>query len=430
VVPAARLSAAMEVLAEIEARKRTATDVLKEWGIAHRFAGSKDRAAIADLVYDGLRVRASSIYAMAQDTPRALMIGALHDLRALDIDGVCALFSGAGFAPQPLELDEQQRFIAWNLEDAPAHVRGNFPEWLAASFAAAFGEQAVEEGRALARRAPLDLRANALKGDRAKVLKALAHLAPEPTPHSPLGLRIRPPIDGRGPPMQAEPAYVKGLVEIQDEGSQLAALLSAAKAGEQVLDLCAGAGGKSLAMAALMGNKGQIYAYDADGRRLTPAIARVTRSGARNIQIRAPRGKQDVLSDLTGHCDLVFIDAPCTGCGTWRRNPDAKWRTRPGALAQRIVEQRAILEQAAGYAKPGGRIVYVTCSLLREENEDRVRDFLGDHLDFSAEQAAATAAHANLPELARFASPHSLGLRFSPRTAETDGFFVVVLRRR
>jgi 16S rRNA methyltransferase RsmB/F len=177
-----------------------------------------------------------------------------------------------------------------------------------------------------------------------------------------------------------------------------------------------------LAMAALMGNKGQIYAYDADGRRLTPAIARLTRSGARNIQIRAPRGKQDVLSDLTGHCDLVFIDAPCTGCGTWRRNPDAKWRTRPGALAQRIVEQRAILEQAAGYAKPGGRIVYVTCSLLREENEDRVRDFLGDHLDFSAEQAAATAAHANLPELARFASPHSLGLRFSPRTAETDGF--------
>ncbi len=428
-IPAARLSAAIEILAELKTRKRPAVDVLKDWGIAHRFAGSKDRAFIADLVYDALRVCASSTYAMAQETPRALMIGALHDVRGLDLDGVDALFTGAGYAPEPLNESERARFVEWNLAGAPPHVRGNFPDWLARSFAAAFGDDAVAEGQALARRAPLDLRVNLLKGNRPKALKALAHLNPEATPYSPFGLRIRPPINGRAPAMQAEPAYVKGLVEIQDEGSQLAAQLSGARAGEQVLDLCAGAGGKTLAMACLMANKGQIYAYDTDGRRLTPALARLTRSGARNVQVRARRGTQDVLADLVGHCDLVFVDAPCTGSGTWRRNPDAKWRTRPGALEQRIVQQKAILEQAASYTKPGGRIAYVTCSVLCEENEARVQDFLMDHAEFVAEEAAATAALANLPDLARFASPHSFGLRLSPRTADTDGFFVTVLRR-
>jgi 16S rRNA (cytosine967-C5)-methyltransferase len=429
VVPAARLSAAVEVLAEIETRKRPAVDALKEWGITHRFAGSKDRASIADIVYDALRVRASSIFAMAEETPRALIIGALHDVRGFDLAAVNTLFSGTGFAPEPLSESERTRYLEWNLEGAPVHVRGNFPAWLTDSFTAAFGEDAVAEGQALARRAPLDLRVNILKGNRPKAVKALAHLNPEATSYSPFGLRIRPLIEGRGPAMQAEPIYVKGLVEIQDEGSQLAAQLSAARAGEQVLDLCAGAGGKTLAMASLMANKGQIYAYDADGRRLTPALARLTRSGARNVQLRAPRGTQDVLADLAGHCDLVFVDAPCTGSGTWRRNPDAKWRTRPGALEQRIVQQKAILEQAVIYTKPGGRIAYVTCSVLCEENEERVLDFLQNHGDFGAEEAAISAAQANLPNLARFASPHSVGLRFSPRTADTDGFFVTVLRR-
>jgi 16S rRNA (cytosine967-C5)-methyltransferase len=429
VIPAARVSAAIEVLAEIETRKRPAVEVLKDWGIAHRFAGSKDRAFIADLVYDALRVRASSAYAMAQETPRALVLGALGDVRGLDLDAVDALFTGAGYAPEPLSEGERARFVAWDLVGAPPYVRGNFPNWLADSFAVAFGDDAVAEGQALAHRAALDLRVNILKGNRRKAFKALAHLNPEATPYSPFGLRIRPSLDGRGPAMQAEPAYVKGLVEIQDEGSQLAAQLSAARAGEQVLDLCAGAGGKTLAMASLMANKGQIYAYDADGRRLTPALARLTRSAARNVQVRAPRGTQDVLADLVGHCDLVFVDAPCTGSGTWRRNPDAKWRTRPGALEQRIVQQKAVLEQAATYTKPGGRVAYVTCSVLCEENEARVRDFLTDHADFSAEDAMTSAAQANLPELARFASPHSFGLRLSPRTADTDGFFVAVLRR-
>src|SRR5207245_1834377 len=158
-------------------------------------------------------------------------------------------------------------------------------------------------------------------------------------------------------------AFVKGWVELQDEGSQLASLLCGARAGEQVLDLCAGGGGKTLALAAEMENRGQIYATDMDGRRLMPIYLRLERANARNVQVRAPRGAADILADLQNRCDLVLIDAPCTGTGAWRRNPDAKWRIRPGALAERIKAQDALLARAAEYVKPGGRIVYVTCSV-------------------------------------------------------------------
>ncbi len=183
--------------------------------------------------------------------------------------------------------------------------------------------------------------------------------------------------DARSPAIHAEPAFIKGLIEIQDEGSQLAALLADAKPGEQVIDLCAGAGGKTLALAAAMDNKGQLYATDDDKRRLAPIHARLERAGVRNVQVRTPRGAADVLADLAGHADLVLIDAPCTGTGSWRRNPDAKWRVRPGALEQRMKEQAELLDRAATLVKPGGRIAYVTCSVLAEENGDQVRGFLG-----------------------------------------------------
>ena len=245
-----------------------------------------------------------------------------------------------------------------------------------AQLEASFGASAAEEGRALAERAPVDLRVNLLKTNRDKALRALAHLKPEPTPLSPVGLRIAMRPDGRAPPLASDPAYVKGLVELQDEGSQLAALLAEAKPGMQVLDLCAGAGGKTLALAAVMENQGQIYAADPDAHRLAPIFARLARSGARNVQVRAPRGQTDVLADLEGRCDLVLIDAPCTGSGAWRRNPDAKWRMRPGALEQRIKDQDETLESALRFVKQGGRIVYVTCSVLRAENEDRIAAFL------------------------------------------------------
>lgn len=427
--PAAHVSAAIEILAELAARRRPAADAIKDWGLSHRFAGSKDRAAIAGLVFDALRKRASAAFVMGEDSPRAVAIGALREARGLDPATIAALFSGEGHAPSPLSEGERQRLETATLDGAPAHVRGDYPEWLAERFDAAFGELAQEEGRALAGRAPVDLRVNILKASREEAQRRLAHLHPEPTPLSPLGLRLAPGPQGRGPALAAEPAYAKGLVELQDEGSQLAALLCAAQPGEQVLDLCAGGGGKTLALAGQMHNRGQIYAHDDDGRRLTPIYPRLERAGVRNAQLRAPRGGADVLADLENRCDLVLIDAPCTGVGTWRRHPDAKWRIAPGALAQRLEEQRALLEEARRFVRPGGRLVYVTCSLLRDENEDQIAGFLAAQSAFSAVSAAEAAAAAELPELARFASPSGAGFRLSPRVSGTDGFFVCVARR-
>ena len=235
--------------------------------------------------------------------------------------------------------------------------------------------------------------------------------------------------DGRAPPLASDPAYVKGLVEVQDEGSQLAALLAEAKPGMQVLDLCAGAGGKTLALAAAMENQGQIYAADDDARRLAPIFARLARSGARNVQVRAPRGREDVLADLEGRCDLVLIDAPCTGSGAWRRNPDAKWRIRPGALEQRIKDQDETLENALRFVKRGGRIVYITCSVLKAENEDRIAEFMAPPRRFPAGRRRAEARSAGLPALADHRSAFGPGFRLSPRTTGTDGFYVATLAR-
>jgi 16S rRNA (cytosine967-C5)-methyltransferase len=216
---------------------------------------------------------------------------------------------------------------------------------------------------------------------------------------------------------------------VQDEGSQLAALLSGAAPGMQVLDLCAGAGGKSLAMAAMMGNQGQIYATDSDGRRLMPIFERLERAGARNVQVRAPKGPRDILSDLTARCDLVFVDAPCSGSGAWRRNPDAKWRMRPGALEQRLKNQMEALQLAAQFVKTGGRFLYVTCSVLRAENEDQVSAFLENRADFLPVGAAHLARSAGLPALAAQASKFGPGLRLSPLQTATDGFYIAALAR-
>jgi len=427
--PAARVAAAIEVLADVEARRRPVADALKDWGLAHRFAGSGDRAAIAGLVYDGLRRKSSSAWLMGEAGPRAEILGALKQLRGLDEAAAAALFSGEGHAPPPLTEAERERLRTGDLAGAPDHVRGDYPDWLAAAFAESCGDQAVAEGQGLASRAPVDLRVNTLKTDRARALAALAHLGAEPTPWSPVGLRVAVKPDGRGPALSAEPSYVKGLVEVQDEGSQLATLLSGAEPAMQVLDLCAGGGGKTLALAAMMENHGQIYASDDDGRRLTPIFDRLARAGARNVQVRAPKGRSDVLADLAGRCDLVLIDAPCTGSGAWRRNPDAKWRVRPGALEQRIKDQTETLENAARFVKSGGHLVYVTCSLLKAENEDRIAAFLAARGDFLPLEAAHWAAACGLPQLVDFASPLGVGFRFSPLRSGTDGFYVAPLTR-
>jgi 16S rRNA (cytosine967-C5)-methyltransferase len=425
--PAGRIAAAIEILSDIETRHRPASDALKDWGLSHRFAGSKDRAALASLVYDALRCCASAAWTMGEETPRAVVIGMLRDMRGFSVQDIAALFSGEGFAAPPLTERERARLETGSLEGAPTWVRGDFPEWLAPSMATAFGEMAADEGRALAARAPLDLRANTLKATREKAADALAHLGAAPTPHSPIGLRLPLLDDGRSPSLAGEPAYAKGIIEIQDEGSQLAALLAGARPGEQVLDLCAGGGGKTLVLAAMMENRGQIYASDRDARRLAGLFKRLERAGTRNVQVRTPRRGADALADLEGRCDLVLIDAPCTGTGTWRRNPDAKWRIRPGSLTQRMKEQDEILETAPRFLNSNGRIIYITCSLLREENEDRIAAFLDKHSDFATILPADLARAAGLPELGRFACGQAL--RLSPLASGTDGFFIAGLRR-
>ncbi|HTQ83872.1 MAG TPA: RsmB/NOP family class I SAM-dependent RNA methyltransferase, partial [Pseudolabrys sp.] len=374
--PGARLAAAIEVLGSIETERRPAADALKAWGLTHRFAGSGDRAGIAGLVYDALRRRASSAFLMGADTPRAVLIGMLKRERGMDTDAIGNLANGVGHAPPPLTDDERRRLDTGSLDAAPPHVAGDYPEWLDPYFERSFGGDRAEEGAALASRAPLDLRTNALQADRDKVAGMLADLKPEPTRWSPWGLRVRLAADAKSPAIHAEPAFLKGMIEVQDEGSQLAALFSVAKAGEQVVDLCAGAGGKTLAVAAMMENKGQIYATDDEKRRLAPIYDRLARSGARNVQVRTPKSVGDAIADLAGRMDLVLIDAPCTGTGAWRRNPDAKWRMRPGALEQRVKEQAEILDRAVPLLKAGGRIAYITCSVLDEENGAQVRAFL------------------------------------------------------
>ncbi|HLM38285.1 MAG TPA: RsmB/NOP family class I SAM-dependent RNA methyltransferase [Microvirga sp.] len=429
--PAARISAAIEVLGDIDARRRPAADALKDWGLSHRFAGSKDRAAIASLVYDALRRKASAAWIMGEATPRAVALGMLRLQRGLGVEAIAALCSGERFAPEPLSEAERGRLEGAGLDDAPAPVAGDFPDWIEPSLQRLFGDALVPEMQALATRAPLDLRANTLKvASREEAHDALPHLGAVETPLSPLGLRIAPSEDGRGPAVQSEPEFIKGWVEIQDEGSQLAALISAVKPGEQVVDLCAGGGGKTLALAAMMGNQGQIYATDSDARRLAPIHDRLARAGARNVQVRTPRARADAVLDLDGRIDCVLVDAPCTGIGTWRRNPDAKWRLRPGSLDVRRKEQAAVLDRAAALAKPGGRIVYVTCSILPEENDDALAAFLEEHGGFAPLPPGAILEAAGLGFLKDAVRPTAHGVQMTPLKTGTDGFYVAVLVRK
>lgn len=429
--PAARLAAAIEILTEIEARKRPAADVLRDWGRAHRFAGSGDRNAIGALMFDALRRRASSAFLMGAETPRAILLGTLRLARRMSVDEIAKLADGSRFAPDALTEDERGRLEQGSLGKAPPHIAGDYPQWLDPHLEKVFGDERWEEGMALAGRAPLDLRVNTLKTSRDDLVKELSHLNPSPSRWSPCGLHIELNDDGRQPPVTSEPSFLKGDFEVQDEGSQLAALFTGASAGEQVLDLCAGAGGKTLALAAAMENKGQIFAYDSDLRRLAPIHERLTRAGVRNVQVRSPKGKQDVLSDLAAKMDLVLLDAPCTGSGVWRRHPDAKWRARPGALEIRVKEQAALLDQAARFVKPGGRLVYVTCSVIDAENGAQIRAFRERDASFevvsSHEVVKALGEHAAV--FARAAKLTSEGLQMTPRRTGTDGFFVAVLRK-
>jgi 16S rRNA (cytosine967-C5)-methyltransferase len=426
--PAGRIAAAIEILEAVLNRYQPVSMALTDWGKAHRFAGSGDRNAIGGLVYDALRHRASLAWALGSDAPRALAVAAAPLALGLTPEAVIDACNGAEHAPSTL-TETERAGLASNLSDAPDAVRADIPEWLWPSFSRQFGEGAIAQGEALARRASADLRVNTLKSTPEKVLKALSGLSAAPCPYSPIGIRVPAPIGAqRTPNLQAEAAFQAGWFEIQDEGSQIAALLSGAGPRKQVLDLCAGAGGKTLALAALMQNTGQLYAYDADRHQLKPIFERIKRAGARNVQVLRA-GDEAALDALGPRFDVVLADAPCTGSGTWRRRPDAKWRLKPDALIARLAEQRSVLARAAALVKPVGRLVYVTCSMLPEENTEQITLFLADHPNFQL-VPAAEAWKANLscePPLSADGWIDSLLL--TPRSHGTDGFFIAVLGR-
>lgn len=429
--PGAHIRAGVEVFEEIVGRHRPAAVALADWGKAHRFAGSGDRSAIGNLVYDALRRWRSLSAQMGSDSARAVILAAAPRALGTTIEQVAASADGSAHALAPLAEEERAGLARILPRDTAPDVLGDYPDWLAPSFARVFGSQAAIEGAAIAARAPVDLRVNTLKADREKVIKALARFGAAPTSYSPIGVRLPPP-EGRArqPNVEAETTHGRGWFEVQDEGSQMAALIAAAAPREQVLDLCAGAGGKTLAFAAAMQNTGQIYAYDDDRQRLRPIFERLKRAGARNVQV-LDAGDAEALAQLGPRFDLVFVDAPCTGTGSWRRRPDAKWRLKPGNLAQRIADQEALLATAAAYVKPGGRLVYVTCSVLPEENTDRIAAFVAGNAEFqttpwrSVWEAAA-------PSGARLVSADAseTSLLLTPAQHGTDGFFVAILGRR
>ena len=428
--PAARIEAAIEVLHDVLDRHRPASVALADWGKAHRFAGSGDRAAIGNVVFDALRQQASATHIMGALSARANVIGVLCE-QGMSGDAIAALFSGETHAPLPLTADEKARIATAKLDSAPPWIQGNYPQWLHASLQRVFGTEAVAEGQAFARRAPVDIRVNTLKTSRETVLQSMTMYGAIATPHSPLGIRLLPPEGARRQPnVEADASHGRGWFEVQDEGSQIAAAMTGVRPGDHVLDLCAGAGGKTLAMAAAMKNEGRIYAYDADKMRLRPIFERLQRAGIQNVDV-VNGGDQASLAGLGNGFDVVLVDAPCSGTGTWRRKPDAKWRIKPDGLTVRRTEQAGVLAMAARHVKPGGRLVYVTCSLLPEENGDQITTFLVAHPGFALQPWRDAWASAYRSNATITSADHSDGaLLLTPRQHGTDGFFIAVLTRR
>ncbi|WP_457154926.1 RsmB/NOP family class I SAM-dependent RNA methyltransferase [Mesorhizobium sp. P5_C1] len=422
-----RLAAAIEVLEDIGRRHRPVADALKDWGLSHRFAGGGDRAAIGNIVYDGLRRKRSAGWLLGEDTPRAIGFGALLLEWGQTAQSLNDALDGDKFAPPLLTATELQAISERRLADAPAAVRADIPDWCVPLFEKTFSDTWADEGAALATRPPLDLRVNTLQANRDKVLAELTGTGAKPAAIAPQGIRI-PPIDGDGrhPNVQAEPAFQKGWFEVQDEGSQVVAALSGAEAGMQVLDFCAGAGGKTLALSAAMDNRGQIFAHDAEKARLAPIFDRIRRSENRNVQVVT---KPAELAPLGNHMDIVLVDAPCTGSGTWRRRPDAKWRLTQRQLDARKGEQSAILEAAKAYVKSGGLLVYITCSVFDEENGEQVAAFRHRNSGFVPvdHRALWDSRFPGHQTAVRIGPAGDVSL--SPALSGTDGFYFCALRK-
>lgn len=422
-----RLRAAIDILKEIETQHNTAGEALRSWGFSHRFAGSSDRAAIGTIVYDVLRRYYSLQWRMESDDIRDIAFGALLDTGKMTIEQIDNELEGDRFAPQPLGVRQRQSWQKQQLVNAPDYIRGDIPQWCKTHLDPLFADNLVIETAALATRPSLDLRVNSLKATPEKVLQDLVKTKIQLFNWFPQALRIAP-IEkfDRHPNVQVEHAFQTGYFEIQDLGSQIVAYLVEAKASMQILDYCAGAGGKTLALAASMKNQGQIYAYDSNKFRLSPIFDRLRRAGVRNVQIRE-HGEE--LKPLVGQMDIVLLDAPCSGTGTWRRHPDTKWRLTLEQVKQRQTEQRAILNKAIDYLKPNGRLVYITCSLFVDENEVQISHFLRQHSHFHPiNMRALWKQHFSRAPVQPIFSNY--GLTLSPATTKTDGFFLSVLQKK
>lgn len=426
--PAARLSAAIEILDQI-AKGKMADRVLAAWAKANRYAGSKDRAAIQERVFDVLRNR--SLYSFALDSiePRALIQASLLVGDKLPLSEIAGLFDGARFAPSPMS-DEESAALSKatdRLADAPEYARLNVPEWVLPELQSAFGDRLEAELAALNTRAPVDLRVNSLKATREDVRERLATEKIETVPcdESPWALRSK---------SKARVTHTKtfneGLVEIQDLGSQLTCMISGVTPGERVVDLCAGAGGKALALSAMLSGEGSVIACDTDPRRLGRLKPRAERAGAGTIETRRlrpfdPNAADPDLEDLEGLVDCVFVDAPCSGTGAWRRQPEARWQLTPEKLDAYRSAQIEVLIRGARLVRPGGRLIYVTCSILPSENDDQIDAFLKEITMFQERDW-----HSSWPGGAPMpAASEGPRLRLTPGSTDTDGFFAAILER-
>jgi 16S rRNA (cytosine967-C5)-methyltransferase len=432
--PAGRLQAAIDLLAALDAEPRRPADAIaNDFFRARRFIGGGDRRAVSELAWGAVRQRLRLDWHLARAgaprSPRLVLAAQLLVVEGWPPQKLAGHYTGDRFAPaalSPEEIAAVRRLAGQPLlhPDMPEGVRLNLPGWALPGLRARFGDRLPEEAAAMEGTAPLDLRANLLRTGRAEARLALAAegIAAEPTPYSPWGLRV---ADRR--PVGATKAFQAGLIEVQDEGSQLIALLTDARPGMRVADYCAGAAGKTLALAATMANRGHIVACDVSAARLEGAGRRLRRAGVDNAERhllvpgdkwRKRRGKS---------FDRVLVDAPCTGSGTWRRNPDARLRTNATDLAELTAKQTVILDDASDLVRPGGRLVYATCSLLPEEDEMQIERFLAQHPDFVAVPMPALWAEL-CPGVATPGEAPAMAL--SPARHGTDGFFAAVLERR
>ncbi|MDB5398930.1 MAG: rRNA (cytosine967-C5)-methyltransferase [Acetobacteraceae bacterium] len=425
--PSARIAAAIDLLEVIEgAPKRPADAVANDFFRMRRYIGSGDRRAVSERVWTILRARRRLGWWLG-DAPKSarLLVAASLLLEGWSKSGVQQSFSGGQFAAAP--LDRPELGILAKIEDhtidhptMPDAIRLEIPDWLLPRLAARFGSSLPAEMAALSQPAALDMRVNLLKGDRDQAKAALAAEGweAELTKISPWGLRI----DGRRP-VTSGPAFQSGLIEIQDEGSQLVAAMVGAAPGMRVVDWCAGAGGKTLALAGVMENRGQIVACDVSAPRLDGAVRRLRRAGVHNVERHLVEAGDKWLKRRAGTFDRVLIDAPCTGTGTWRRNPDARLRLKESDLGELLPKQASILDAAQTLVRKGGRLVYATCSLLEEENEAQVTSFLLRHADFAVVPLVrAWPLDQPPPNSGDF-------LSLTPASHGTDGFFTAVLER-